>query len=533
MESAGFTQPVPYHSNRGYKAADTVGHWLTAPGNFFLNRTIRPINTPTPSMPEKLVSPFVRLVSFAGLAISSPLALAGGLLRAGASLGRNKVTVLPAPEQTPAAEQIAEKASDEIKMMTVNTLLMPEYMCAFKGEESPQARAAILAREIIKEGCDFVSCQEVFDEDLAAEMAKLLTKAGYNCAFNAGNDALHVIDSGLFIASKHPLSNIEFHPYGFKSAKGEDAFANKGVLIATATLPDGEQIVLANTHLNAGGKGIAQKKQRRILVKTVEDYTRKHITDFQKHSGTFISGDFNTNPNQDHWYRASSRLETLGNKKRGGPLESDQFLHSFHKDFWQPEQQNPTPVSSTSINIKRVKAAQRDLAQLNRIEAGRLNLGDRVMIAKKKVKDSVGALGASLRLLGMNKIRQEEEIKRRSAADAQALIKSKARRTELETLSKLDVTPGWSNPDRPKEMWPTPEGVVLDYILADASKQWRAISESRNAMAEKTDHCAKIVVFTKKKPVSVSERSEGSIASVPKNDMDSNDTALGPNDDGR
>ncbi|XP_048338517.1 sphingomyelin phosphodiesterase 5-like [Sphaerodactylus townsendi] len=106
---------------------------------------------------------------------------------------------------------------------------------------------------------DFLCLQEVFDQDAAARLLRLLGPHFEHIIHNVGTygmlgcSALKLLNSGLFLASRYPLLAVQYHCY--PNGRGEDAFAAKGLLCVQVQLgaSKGQRIVgyLNCTHLHA------------------------------------------------------------------------------------------------------------------------------------------------------------------------------------------------------------------------------------------------------------------------------------------
>nr|XP_016853993.1 PREDICTED: sphingomyelin phosphodiesterase 3 [Anolis carolinensis] len=106
---------------------------------------------------------------------------------------------------------------------------------------------------------DFVCLQEVFDLRASASLCRSLGPIYPHILYDvgsyglAGRAGLKVFNSGLFLASRHPILAVQYHCY--PNGKGEDAFAAKGLLSVQVQLGSshGQRIVgyLNCTHMHA------------------------------------------------------------------------------------------------------------------------------------------------------------------------------------------------------------------------------------------------------------------------------------------
>lgn len=108
-------------------------------------------------------------------------------------------------------------------------------------------------------GVDFLCLQEVFDQRAATRLCRRLSPVYRHILYDVGVYGLQgcrapkVFNSGLFLASRHPLLAAQYHCY--PNGAGEDALSAKGLLCVQVQLgmAQGQRIVgyLNCTHLHA------------------------------------------------------------------------------------------------------------------------------------------------------------------------------------------------------------------------------------------------------------------------------------------
>ncbi|SCA62926.1 hypothetical protein SCG7109_AF_00080 [Chlamydiales bacterium SCGC AG-110-M15] len=206
--------------------------------------------------------------------------------------------------------------------------------------------------ELIKESdADIFLGQEVFTDSASHTLCEgLLEKYPY---------ILHSIDpqefginSGLFFASKFPIKQFAFKR--FSESTGEDALANKGVLLVTLEIAPGKHLLVTNTHLQAKfdtGADKTYSKIRQHQLKEIEEaislYTFQSDVEFV---GTVNAGDYNLADGQTdedvpapHEKYDSNENKCFFNKYKGEKeatqetLKStwyDQTAPSFGTDAW-------------------------------------------------------------------------------------------------------------------------------------------------------------------------------------------------------
>src|SRR5262249_13450571 len=162
--------------------------------------------------------------------------------------------------------------------------------------------AEYIAESIKGEGADVVGLQEVWDVALAAA---IIQRAGYPYYFydNRREDIYDVLNSGLLLLSKHPISNVtetfyidEVSPTGCGVLNPVcpllhpldpwkcvticksylDAWASKGFVQATV-IKDGFQLGIFITHTQAEHHSDAKQARRRQLEQLGSQIWKYHV----------------------------------------------------------------------------------------------------------------------------------------------------------------------------------------------------------------------------------------------------------------
>lgn len=298
------------HSNCFAAGIDSVGHKITWICSFFLTGVVRtfvldfkPGFWGQSSSAAREVS--LRAIYTLGLIALSPIALlgaiVGGALRSCASLAkRDFVLHQQTDKKVPAAASRSAAMRNKISIFSYNVLLMPEFITRRNKQRPSEERTGEIADAIIAQDADFVCLQEAFNTESTEILDKRLFAAGYNVVRNIGHSVTG-LNSGLFLASKHRLEDVQFfeHP-GLKA--GVDSHANKGVVLSTSVV-NGKRVVIANTHLNGGGSSPAGSatargySSRAAQVLAVTSHIQKYIKDQGRNiDGIVLSGDTNISP---------------------------------------------------------------------------------------------------------------------------------------------------------------------------------------------------------------------------------------------
>jgi endonuclease/exonuclease/phosphatase family metal-dependent hydrolase len=108
-------------------------------------------------------------------------------------------------------------------------------------------------------------------------------------------------DSGLCIASKHPIISEMF--FAFPSKSLGDSLSKKGALLVAIALPNRKVAIIANAHLDAGVDDGLRFDQLDMCLNVLADFTRK-VSDSLGRPITFtiLGGDFNLDGNCDPVY---------------------------------------------------------------------------------------------------------------------------------------------------------------------------------------------------------------------------------------
>ena len=160
--------------------------------------------------------------------------------------------------------------------------MLPNYIGV-----SCDKRAELIADYLLDNNSDIFVFQEAFDANARAIIySKLQSTYPYYIEPQKQKKFSLKINSGLWILSKYPIIESDFHR--FRSCCGYDALAQKGILYVKISV-DGHMIQVFNTHLNSGqDRQVIRDSQYREIKKFIDGYKNKK--DMQ-----IIAGDFNTN----------------------------------------------------------------------------------------------------------------------------------------------------------------------------------------------------------------------------------------------
>lgn len=133
---------------------------------------------------------------------------------------------------------------------------------------------------------DVLICQEVFE--FQTKILNGLKDIGFTFITNNVTSTSKPLNSGVFIASKYPIVNQNFHV--FENCFGSDCLASKAVVFAKIQFQD-TFVNLVATHLQAFDSNDAMKARQKQLSE-IENFIKHQ--NISKNELVVIAGDFNT-----------------------------------------------------------------------------------------------------------------------------------------------------------------------------------------------------------------------------------------------
>ncbi len=179
----------------------------------------------------------------------------------------------------------------------------------FGGLELPDEQRTIKIAETIKQlKPDVICLQEVSDLNAAFSLYDKLSSEFTDFYLDIGVSPLILKNnSGLFVASKYPITNPQFH--SFSDIPGTESMVNKGYF--TFSIP---WAYVINTHLSPSLNDLAPT-QAEIETRAEEQRRIAAVKEQQLATGqpVFVLGDFNTNQedplHENAAYRSDSQSE--------------------------------------------------------------------------------------------------------------------------------------------------------------------------------------------------------------------------------
>lgn len=220
--------------------------------------------------------------------VCTPFALGGRSL---ARLVRGEADVIRGSVEAPAGRP------RELSIMTYNIAFLFRVIAVRNGIKPPSERVDKIVRAILEQSADIVCLEEAFDEVLIRKIGKKLEETYPNQIYNVATKALGVGSGLAFFSKEHlPIESYRFQPH--PRSGGDDKWANKGLLMTTIRLTEGERMRVYSTHLNGGapeegklGGAVPRREQMAAICNRIRQDREEDpvLCDF-------FAGDFNWSP---------------------------------------------------------------------------------------------------------------------------------------------------------------------------------------------------------------------------------------------
>ena len=203
--------------------------------------------------------------------------------------------------------------SEEIKVLTWNVFMIPKPINFTK----QNLRTKLIAEKLEKAPHDIIFLQEAFRMRFQKEISlKLKGTHPFQTNLKKGKNLFHVLNSGLFIASKYPFKILGKKYY--QSCVHSDCFASKGVILIELTLPSGKSVQVATTHMQAWGDEEAIKT-RREQIYTINDLLEEKFT---PGIPQILLGDLNIDGKIQDEYKKSLEILKMDSTPLSGEIQS-------------------------------------------------------------------------------------------------------------------------------------------------------------------------------------------------------------------
>lgn len=136
--------------------------------------------------------------------------------------------------------------AEDIKLLSWNVFMLPKPINFSKQAE----RTPLIASELLNADYDIILLQEAFQNKFRNKLGRLLKdQYPYQDHLRKSVRPKHIINSGLFVASKLPFEVLGWHYFNY--CTHADCFSAKGVLLIELTTPNGSKVQVAMSHLQA------------------------------------------------------------------------------------------------------------------------------------------------------------------------------------------------------------------------------------------------------------------------------------------
>jgi endonuclease/exonuclease/phosphatase family metal-dependent hydrolase len=214
----------------------------------------------------------------------------------------------------------------ELRVLSWNIQMLPRLL--FPVRRGPMKRARLIPEKIINDSIDIVVFQECFDVR-SRRILKRNLKETYPYKAGPANKILPLFftNSGIVIYSKYLITDKYRFPYKWKEKESHDKFARKGCLMVEVELPDGSNMQVLGTHLQAGGPDAIRHSQYKQLKNFIDKHRKENVPQL-------ICGDFNTKKHDHINYKTMVSIIDAEDGEISGELccTSDGYLNDM-KDY--------------------------------------------------------------------------------------------------------------------------------------------------------------------------------------------------------
>jgi endonuclease/exonuclease/phosphatase family metal-dependent hydrolase len=167
-------------------------------------------------------------------------------------------------------------SSEMLNLLTMNVYMLPKPI----HWSMQQKRTEEIVEQLKNTSYDFIFFQEAFMSSFRDQIAeKLAAEYPHNYYLNRSGRLFHIMGSGVFVLSRHPIKVLETGY--FDSCSGFDCFASKGFVLFETNLENGSSLQFSTTHLQAGPEnGQVRMKQLLQMKEALKKYAKKDVPQF-------------------------------------------------------------------------------------------------------------------------------------------------------------------------------------------------------------------------------------------------------------
>jgi endonuclease/exonuclease/phosphatase family metal-dependent hydrolase len=309
--------------------------------NAFAREAVRDIERLTHSMPQgngywEEVGERVKRVAFAIVSIPMAAVLCIPALSCyamAACIGEGRFELIEPKSPTPCWQ------ARDVKVLSLNACFQDPWSPLTGGVVPPfepvadcASRIAAMVNAVAKESPMIFVGQEFESIGAQDESIRLMQQKGFHYFLrDLGSSDPICNNSGLFVASKIPLRNIEFVPYPSADRAGVAKWSNQGALTFT-TLVGGQDFRFVNVHLNYGEGEENQKARNRQL--------QHHVIPLLQRGPSVLFGDLNFDTSKVN--QVASGLQRFINELEGLVTCTDEGKHTLRGKDRNPDGQTCT-----------------------------------------------------------------------------------------------------------------------------------------------------------------------------------------------
>ena len=160
---------------------------------------------------------------------------------------------------------------------------------------------------------DFILCGSAFARRIVENHIRDSFRFFTELKGKPGMRSQRLLDSGLMIASRHPILDQAFFAFG-KGSDAVEALANKGALAAAILTFSGKLVIVCNTHLDAGHSARVRFEQLSLIIPFITSFRENaSLKTGRQVAMTLFCGDFNTDGlSPSLYHELCTMIEPLG-----------------------------------------------------------------------------------------------------------------------------------------------------------------------------------------------------------------------------
>lgn len=219
-----------------------------------------------------------------------------------------------------------EVGAEKVSILNANLLFMPGNLTYYFGGIRPwESRMRDLVKTLRKKNSDVVCLQEIHDEESAFALFRVLRRQYPYFYLNIGVDNAVMdpdeisMNSGLFVASKYPLSDPKFVRF---QSDGRQKGIHKGFFYGTLSVNKKPYCYLISTHLNPHDNETAvrvREEEAQMIVEEIESLQKALPL------AAVVVGDLNVSYGTNEWKSSTLSQAFIEGYSNKHPTCTDYF----------------------------------------------------------------------------------------------------------------------------------------------------------------------------------------------------------------